>query len=123
MSKASTEAAVTTYTIPNAAPLGGIFGGRGSNNIILWILIIIIVLGFNGDNFGFGNFGFGSGGGCGCGCSKHKKHRHCKEENNNVGFFGNNGWFILIIFAILFLFNDGGQNTNIINVDTDDTEA
>jgi hypothetical protein len=112
MSSASRELAVTTYT----SPLGGIGGiGRGNNNIILWVILIIIFLGFTGNDFGFG----GRGGGCGC----HRKHHHHhggRDRNNN--FFGDNGWFILIIFAIFFLFNDGlgGANTNIINVDTDE---
>jgi hypothetical protein len=112
MGSASKELAVTTYT----NPLGGIGGlGRGNNNIIIWVVLIIIFLGLTGNDFGFGNSGRG--------CDRHRKHHHHHhggDRNNN--FFGENGWFILIIFAIFFLFNDGvgGANTNIINVDTDD---
>lgn len=111
MDSASRELAVTTYANP-IGPLGGL--GRG-NNIILWVILIIIFLGFTGNDFGLG--GFGSG----CGC--HKKHRHHHGRGRNNNFFGENGWFILIIFAIFFLFNDGGANTNIINVDTEDGQT
>jgi hypothetical protein len=109
MGSASRELAVTTYT----NPIGGLGGfGRGNNNIIIWVILLIIFLGFTGNDFGFG------GGGRGCG--HHKKHHHRRDRNN--GLFGDNGWFILIIFAVFFLFNDGigGANTNIINVDTED---
>jgi hypothetical protein len=111
MSSASRELAVTAYT---TTPVGGTgLFGRGNNNIIIWVVIIIFLLGFSGGNFGFGN--------CGRGCDDHRKHHHHRRDRNN-NFFGENGWFILIIFAVFFLFNDGvgGANTNIINVDTDD---
>ncbi|MCM8709783.1 hypothetical protein M2651_01945 [Clostridium sp. SYSU_GA19001] len=108
MNSAAKELAVTRQidTVGGAC-------GRRNDNLILWVLIIIVIFCFCGNDGGiFGNWG--SGYDC------RRKHHHHKQRNS--GFFGENGWFILIIFAILFLFNDGigGANTNIINVDTED---
>lgn len=123
MNSTSRELAVTRVTDANCSPLLG--GGRG-NGIWIWVILIIIFFIFNGgENFGFGNTGSG------CCCEGHRRHHHHHHhhdecENNNFinNIFGENGWFILIIFAVLFLFNDGngGANTNIINVDTDDAQ-
>ena len=124
MSSASKELAVTRVTGANIDPIIGT--GRGNNNgIWIWVVLIIIFFVFNGGNFGLGNFG----GGCGCGGGGHHKHHHKHHhhhgDDTTVNIFGENGWFILIIFAVLFLFNDGfgGANTNIINVDTDEAEV
>lgn len=120
MSSASKELAVTRVTEAYAAPYGG--PGRWNNNgIWIWVILIVIFFVFNGGGI------LGSGGGCGCQCGgrhRHHHHHHHHHDNNN-NIFGENGWFILIIFAVLFLFNDGfgGPNTNIINVDTDDAEV
>lgn len=111
MSSASKELAITRQI----DTVGGI-GGRRNDNFILWILIIIVIFCFCGNDGGiFGNWGGGYD------CYRRHHHRHHHRDRYN-GFFGENGWFILIIFAILFLFNDGfgGANTNIINVDTED---
>jgi hypothetical protein len=118
----SKELAVSRVTDVHSSPFFG--GGRDNNGI--WILVILFIVFFifnGGENFGFGNFG-------GCDCEGHRRHHHhhhhhhdeCDNGINNI--FGENGWFILIIFAVLFLFNDinGGANTNIINVDTDDAQ-
>lgn len=122
MSGASKELAVTTNTA-NAAAVNGLGFGRGNNNNwVLWILVILFIFFFCGGNEGIlGNWGGGND------CKRrHHHHHHHHDHHDNGGnifnFFGENGWFILIIFAILFLFNDGfgGSNTNIINVDTED---
>ena len=124
MSSASKELAVTRVTDATSATFLG--GGRGNNSIWIWVVLFVIFFIFNGgENFGFGNSA------CGCGCGGHHKHHHHHHHhhggNDNIinNIFGENGWFILIIFAVLFLFNDGngGANTNIINVDTDDAEV
>lgn len=109
MDSASKELAVTRQI----EAVGGV-GSRRNDSLWIWIIIIVIIFCFlNGDGFGFGGWGGDYDYG-----RRHRCHRH--RRNNN--FFGENGWFILIIFAVLFLFNDsfGGANTNIINVDTDE---
>ena len=111
MGSASNELAVTRQI----EAVGGV-GRRRNDNLWIWvILIIIIFFCCNGDGYGNwgGDYDYGR---------RHHHHHHRHRYNNN--FFGENGWFILIIFAILFLFNDGfgGANTNIINVDADDEE-
>lgn len=119
MNSLSQELAVTRVTDANNAFCGG---GRSNNNIWIWVVIFVIFFIFNGgDNFGFGC----SNNKCCCKGHHHHHHRHCSDKNDNGinGIFGENGWFILIIFAVLFLFNDGGANTNIINVDTDDAQV
>jgi hypothetical protein len=119
MNGLSQELAVTRITDANNAFCGD---GRSNNNIFIWVIIFVIFFFFiGGDGFGFG----GSNNQC-C-CKRCRRHHHrCRDENDNGldGIFGGgNGWFILIIFAVLFLFNDGGANTNIINVDTDDAQV
>lgn len=116
MNSLSQELAVTRITDANAAFCRD---GRSNNNIFIWVIIFVIFFIFNGDGFGFG----GSNNQCCCKRCRRRRHR-CRDNNDNGldGIFGGNGWFILIIFAVLFLFNDGGANTNIINVDTDDAQ-
>lgn len=118
MNSLSQELAVTRITDANNNAFLG--DGRSNNNI--WILVVIFVIFFifnGGDVFGFG----GSNNQCCC-KRHHHHHHHCDKNDNGInGIFGENGWFILIIFAVLFLFNDGGANTNIINVDTDDAQV
>jgi hypothetical protein len=118
MNNSSKELAITRVSDNSNAFLGG---GRSNNGIWIWVILFIIFFIFNGgESFGFGNFNRG----CGCERHHHHHHHHCRDKCDNGinGIFGENGWFILIIIAVLFLFNDGGANTNIINVDTDDTK-
>lgn len=119
MNGTSRELAISRVTDANVSPCFG--GGRSNNGIWIWVILFIIFFVFNGgENFGFG-----------CGSEGNRKrhhhhhhHHHGKSDNIINNIFGENGWFILIIFAALFLFNDGnsGANTNIINVDTEDGE-
>lgn len=114
MNSTSKELAVTRVS---ESPFLG--GGRFNNGIFVWVVLFIIFFIFNGgENFGFG------GGFARKGKHHHHHHHHHHDDKDNVfiNIFGENGWFILIIFAVLFLFNDGigGANTNIINVDTEE---
>jgi hypothetical protein len=107
MNSALKEVAVTRFQ----GPLGGTW--TKTNNIWIWVVLLFVFFAFtNGD--GFGSFGGG--------CGRRHHHHHHKHHRRDNGIFGENGWFILIIFAALFLLNDGvgGANTNIINVDTED---
>lgn len=117
MNSLSKELAITRVSDTNSNAFLG--GGRSNNGIWIWVILFIIFFIFNGgESFGFGNSNRG------CCCERHHHHHRCKDKCDNGidGIFGGNSWFILIIFAVLFLFNDGGANTNIINVDTDDAQ-
>lgn len=110
--------------------LGGLGGGKGSNNIFIWVVLLVII------------FGFGKGRNiliapppppiCEPKDEKHKCRHHSKElvcqppppgglfsgglfsggflgQNGlfgNGGFLGGNGLFILIIIGLLFLCKD-----------------
>jgi hypothetical protein len=108
-------------------------GGSGkSSNLIVWVLILVVVFGF-GKGKKFHNFNFKAeevkkekeA------ASTHHGHRqkNCKVEsekifenmsfesisNNKTGFkklVGNNGIFILVVVALLFLCKDGKKHTS-----------
>jgi len=86
---------------------------KKNDNLVIWVIIIIIIFCLcNGDGCGFGSYG--------CDYDRKHHHHHHHHHGHTDNFFSENGWFILIILAILILFNDSSENTNIINLDTDD---
>lgn len=123
MDRASKELAVATVST-----------GRGFNKSwIIWILLVLIVIGFSGIGPGFGIFGirgFGTPGygapGYGYGTPNPYNRRRPRRGQDEVPvtsnvFEGRNFFFILIVFALLFLVaENSGTNTNVINVDTED---
>ncbi len=115
----------------------GIFGAddkRQSNDILIWVLLFFVIFGFGKFKNVLGNMTNQELSSLENSHISHRKRckvKSCSSETENIGnifgidsfdkIFKNNWFFVVIVFGILFLFSDKGDEACTRTVSMDNT--